>query len=116
MSPQDQGVGQQAASLNEPFVCINTFVASASRHAFLILDKDRQNEVVQTHSKLKSCNPAPGNKEVWKDGGQEMFIPTKGVKRDPAFRISGSDHLPQMAELNAHTPLRQEKKPSHSLE
>ena len=102
----------ERASLDRLLNRINTSVASANRHAFLIFDEGREEMVARLYRKLRSRNPVPSKYEAWEDGEQTKDIPIERVIGGPAFRSSHSDNLLQMADLIAHALLKQEEEPS----
>ena len=51
--------GHERASLDRLLNRINTSVASANRHAFLIFDEGREDMVARLYRRLRSCNPVP---------------------------------------------------------
>ncbi|MYB49147.1 MAG: DUF3800 domain-containing protein [Dehalococcoidia bacterium] len=105
-------IGHERASLDRLLNRINTSVASANRHAFLIFDEGREELVARLYRRLRSLNPVPSRYEKWEDGGRTKDIPIERVIGSPAFRSSHSDHLLQMADLVAHALLKQEEEPS----
>ena len=105
-------IGHERASLDRLLNRINTSVASADRHAFLIFDEGREEMVARLYRRLRSLNPIPSRYEKWDDGGRTRDIPIERVIGGPAFRSSHSDHLLQMADLIAHALLKQEEEPS----
>ena len=94
---------------------INTSVASANRHAFLVFDEGREEMTTRLYHRLKSRNPVPSRYEVWEDGERTKDIPIERVIGGPAFRSSKSDCLLQMADLIAHALLMQEEEPSSEV-
>ncbi len=104
--------GHERASLDRLLNRINTSVASANRHAFLIFDEGREDMVARLYRRLRSRNPVPSRYEAWEDGERTKDIPIERVIGGPAFRSSHSDHLLQMADLIAHALLKQEEEPS----
>ncbi len=104
--------GHERASLDRLLNRINTSVASADRHAFLIFDEGREEMVARLYRRLRSRNPVPSRYEAWEDGERTKDIPIERVIGGPAFRSSHSDHLLQMADLIAHALLKQEEEPS----
>ena len=104
--------GYERASLDRLLNRINTSVASANRHAFLIFDEGREEMVARLYRRLRSRNPVPSKYEMWEDGERTKDIPIERVIGGPAFRSSHSDHLLQMADLIAHALLKQEEEPS----
>ena len=104
--------GHERASLDRLLNRINTSVASANRHAFLIFDEGREEMVARLYRRLRSRNPVPSRYEAWEDGERTKDIPIERVIGGPAFRSSHSDHLLQMADLIAHALLKQEEEPS----
>ena len=104
--------GYERASLDRLLNRINTSVASANRHAFLIFDEGREDMVARLYRRLRSRNPVPSRYEAWEDGEHTKDIPIERVIGGPAFRSSDSDHLLQMADLIAHALLKQEEEPS----
>ncbi len=108
--------GYERASLDRLLNRINTSVASANRHAFLIFDEGREDMVARLYRRLRSRNPVPSRYEAWEDGGRTKDIPIERVIGGPSFRSSHSDHLLQMADLIAHALLKQEEEPSPRVE
>ena len=104
--------GYERASLDRLLNRINTSVASADRHAFLIFDEGREQMVSQLYRRLRGRNHVPSKYETWEDGERTKNIPIERVIGGPAFRDSASDHLLQMADLIAHALLMQEEQPS----
>ena len=102
----------ERASLDRLLNRINTSVAAANRHAFLIFDEGREEMVDRLYERLRERNPVPSRYEVWEDGGRTKDVPIDNVIGGPAFRSSRSDHLLQMADLIAHALLKQEEEPS----
>ena len=102
----------ERASLDRLLNRINTSVASANRHAFLIFDEGREDMVARLYRRLRSRNPVPSRYEAWEDGERVKDIPIERVIGGPAFRSSDSDHMLQMADLIAHALLKQEEEPS----
>ena len=58
----------------------------------------------------------PSRYEVWEDGEWTKDIPIERDIGGPAFRSPHSDHLLQMADLIAHTLLKQAEEPSPRVE
>ena len=108
--------GYERVSLDRLLNRINTAVASANRHAFLIFDEGREEMVTRLYSRLRSRNPVPSKYEVWEDGERTRDIPIENVIGGPAFRSSHADCLLQMADLIAHALLKQEEEPSPRVE
>ena len=108
--------GYERASLDRLLNRINSSVAAANRHAFLIFDEGREEMVTRLYSKLRSRNPVPSKYEVWEDGERTRDIPIENVIGGPAFRSSHADLLLQMADLIAHALLKQEEQPSPRVE
>ena len=108
--------GYERASLDRLFNRINSSVASANRHAFLIFDEGREEMVARLYRRLRSRNPVPSRYEAWEDGERTRDIPIERVIGGPAFRSSHSDHMLQMADLIAHALLKQEEAPSPRVE
>ena len=106
----------ERVSLDRLLNRINSSVASANRHAFLIFDEGREEMVSRLYRRLRSRNPVPSRYEAWEDGGRTKDIPIERVIGGPAFRSSHSDHLLQMADLIAHALLKQEEEPSPRVE
>ncbi len=105
-------MGYERASLDRLLNRINTSVASADRHAFLIFDEGREEMVARLYRRLRSRNHVPSKFEAWEDGERTKDIPIERVIGGPSFRSSHSDHLLQMADLVAHALLKQEEEPS----
>ena len=108
--------GYERASLDRLLNRINTSVAAANRHAFLIFDEGREEMVTRLYSRLRSRNPVPSRYEVWEDGERTRDMPIENVIGGPAFRSSHADCLLQMADLIAHALLKQEEEPSPRVE
>ncbi len=108
--------GYERASLDRLLNRINSSVASANRHAFLIFDEGREEMVARLYRRLRSRNPVPSRYEAWEDGERTKDIPIERVIGGPAFRSSHSDHMLQMADLIAHALLKQEEEPSPRVE
>ena len=108
----DRRSNASSARLNR----INTSVAAANRHAFLIFDEGREEMVASLYRRLRSRNPVPSKYEAWEDGERTRDIPIERVIGGPAFRSSHSDYLLQMADLIAHALLKQQEEPSPRVE
>ncbi len=108
--------GYERVSLDRLLNRINSSVATANRHAFLIFDEGREEMVTRLYSRLRSRNPVPSRYEVWEDGERARDIPIENVIGGPAFRSSHADCLLQMADLIAHALLKQEEEPSPRVE
>ena len=108
--------GYERASLDRLLNRINTSVAAANRHAFLIFDEGREEMVTRLYSRLRSRNPVPSRYEVWEDGERTRDMPIENVIGGPAFRSSHADCLLQMADLIAHALLKQKEQPSPRVE
>ena len=108
--------GYERVSLDRLLNRINTSVAAADRHAFLIFDEGREEMVARLYHRLRSRNPVPSKYEVWEDGERTRDIPIERVIGGPVFRSSHSDWLLQMADLIAHALLKQEEEPSPRVE
>ena len=106
----------ERVSLDRLLNRINTSVASADRHAFLIFDEGREEMITRLYRRLRHRNPVPSRYEAWEDGERTKDIPIDRVIGDPAFRSSHSDHLLQMAGLIAHALLNQEEETSPTVE
>ena len=104
--------GYERASLDRLLNRVNSSVASANRHAFLIFDEGKEEMVARLYRRLRSRNPVPSRYEAWEDGERTRDIPIERVIGGPAFRSSHSDHMLQMADLIAHALLKQEEEPS----
>lgn len=89
---------------------INTSVATANRHAFLIFGQGREQMVTQFYRRLRHRNYVPSSRGVWEDGERTRNVPIVRIIGGPAFRSSGDDRLLQMADLVAHVLLRQEER------
>ncbi len=107
--------GYERASLDRLLNRINTSVASANRHTFLIFDEGREEMTTHIYRRLRSRNTVPSKYEAWEDVGRTNDIPIERVIGGPAFRSSHSDHLLQMADLIAHALLKQEVEPSRRV-
>ena len=108
--------GYERVSLDRLLNRINSFVAAASRHAFLIFDAGREEMITRPYHRLRSRNPVPSRHEIWEDGERTKDIPIENVIGGPAFRSSHADCLFQMADLIAHALLKQEEEPSPRVE
>ena len=108
--------GYERVSLDRLLNRINSSVAAANRHAFLIFDEGREEMITRLYHSLRSRNPVPSRYEAWEDGERTKDIPIERVIGDPAFRSSHSDYLLQMADLIAHALLKQEEEPSPRVE
>ena len=106
----------ERASLDRLLNRINTSVAAANRHDFLIFDEGREEMVTRLYSRLRSRNPVPSKYEVWEDGERTRDISIETVIGGPAFRSSHAEFLLQMVDLIAHALLKQEEQPSPSVE
>ena len=102
----------EQASLNR----INTSVASANRHAFLIFDEGKEEMIARLYSRLKVRNHVPSRYDLWEDGEKTRNIPIEQVIGGPAFRSSKDDYLLQMANFIAHALLKQEETPVSRVE
>ncbi|MDE2802756.1 MAG: DUF3800 domain-containing protein [Chloroflexota bacterium] len=107
-----QVMAYERVSLDRLLNRINTSVAVADRHAFLIFDEGREEMAARLYGRLRSRNLVPSKYERWEDGARSRDIPIARVIGGPAFRSSHSDHLLQMADLIAHALLKQEEQPS----
>ena len=96
--------GYERVSLDRLLNRINSSVAAASRHAFLIFDAGREEMITRLYHRLRSRNPVPSRHEIWEDGERTKDIPIENVIGGPAFRSSHADCLLQMADLIAHAP------------
>ena len=108
--------GYERASLDRLLNRINSSVAAANRHAFLIFDEGREEMITRLYHRLRSRNPVPSRYEAWEDGERTKDIPIENVIGGPAFRSSHADFLLQMADLIAHALLKQEEEPSPRVE
>ena len=108
--------GYERVSLDRLLNRINSSVATANRHAFLIFDEDREEMVSPLYRRLRSRNPVPSRYEVWEDGERTKNIPIENVIGGPAFRSFHSDYLLQMANLIARALLKREEEPSSRAE
>ena len=106
----------EQASLNRLLTRINTSVASAGRHAFLIFDEGREEMISRLYRGLKVRNHVPNRYDAWEDGEKTRNIPIERVIGGPAFRCSKEDYLLQMADLIAHALLKQEEAPIPRVE
>ena len=75
--------GYERASLDRLLNRINTSVASANRHAFLIFDEGREEMVARLYRRLRSRNPVPSRYEAWEDGERTKDIPIERVIGGP---------------------------------
>ena len=108
--------GYERVSLDRLLNRINTSVAAASRHAFLIFDEGKEEMIARLYHRLRGRNPVPSKYEAWEDGERTKDIPIEKVIGGPAFRSSHSDFLLQMADLIAHALLKQEEEPVPRVE
>ena len=106
----------EQASLNRLLNRINTSVASANRHAFLIFDEGKEEMIARLYGRLKVRNHAPSRYDFWEDGEKTRNIPIEQVIGGPAFRNSKYDYLLQMANFIAHALLKQEETPVSRVE
>ena len=106
----------EQASLNRLLNRINTSVAAAERHAFLIFDEGREEMISRLYRKLKVRNQVPSRYEAWEDGEKTRDIPNQQIIGGPAFRSSKSDYLLQVADFIAHALLKQEEAPIPRVE
>ena len=106
----------EQASLNRLLTRINTSVASAGRHAFLIFDEGREEMISRLYRGLKVRNHVPSRYDAWEDGEKTRNIPIERVIGGPAFRSSKEDCLLQMADFIAHALLKQEEAPVPRVE
>ena len=100
----------ERASLDRLLNRINTSIAAANRHAFLIFYEGREEMVTRLYSRLRSRNPVPSKYEVWEDGERTRDISIETVIGGPAFRSSHAEFLLQMVDLIAHALLKQEER------
>ena len=103
--------GYERISLDRLLNRINTSVASADRHAFLIFDEGCEAMVAQLYRRLRGRNHVPSRYDSWENGERTKDIPIERVIGGPAFRSSQYDDLLQMADLIAHALLKQEEEP-----
>ena len=106
----------EQVSLDRLLNRINTSVASANRHAFLIFDQGREEMISRLYQRLKVRNHVPSRYEAWEDGEKTRNIPIEQVIGGPAFRSSDSDYLLQMVDFIAHALLKQEEEPIPRVE
>ncbi len=106
----------EQVSLDRLLNRINTSVASANRHAFLIFDQGREEMLSRLYQRLKVRNHVPSRYEAWEDGEKTRNIPIEQVIGGPAFRSSDSDYLLQMVDFIAHALLKQEEEPISRVE
>ena len=106
--------GYERVSLDRLLNRINTSVASADRHAFLIFDEGSERMVSRLYRRLRGRNHVPSRYETWEDGERTKNIPLERIIGGPAFRDSASDHLLQMAYLIAHALLKQQVQSSRA--
>ena len=106
----------EQASLDRLLNRINTSVASAGRHAFLIFDEGKEEMITRAYRRLKVRNQVPSRYELWEDGEKTRNIPIEHVIGGPAFRSSKDDYLLQMADFVAHALLKQEEAPAPRVE
>ena len=77
----------ERASLDRLLNRINTSVAAANRHAFLIFDEGRDEMVTRLYSRLRSRNPVPSKYEVWEDGERTRDISIETVIGGPPSAV-----------------------------
>ena len=106
----------ERVSLDRLLNRINTSVASADRHAFLIFDEGRERMIAQLYRRLRGRSHVPSRYDSWEDGDRTRNIPIERVIGGPSFRDSASDHLLQMTDFIAHALLKQEEEPSPRME
>ena len=107
--------GYERVSLDRLLNRVNTSVAAADRHAFLIFDEGSEEMVSQLYRRLRGRNHVPSRYDAWQDGERTKNIPLERIIGGPSFRDPASDHLLQMADLIAHTLLQQEEGPSQRV-
>ena len=76
-------MGYERVSLDRLLNRINSSVASANRHAFLIFDEGREEIVSRLYRRLRSRNPVPSRYEAWEDGGRDEGHPHREGHRRP---------------------------------
>ena len=91
-------------------------MASDDRHALLIFDEGQEEMVKRIYRRLRSHNPIPSKYEVWEEGVRTKDMPIERVIGGPVFRSSYSDYMLQIADLIAHSLLKQEEEPSPMVE
>ena len=101
----------ERVSLDRLLNRINTSVAAAGRHAFLIFPEGTDETAAHLYHRIRSRNRVPSKYEAWEDGERTKDIPIDRVVGGPAFRSCGSDYLLQMAGLIAHALLKNEEVP-----
>ena len=92
--------GHERVSVDRLMNRINTSVASAGRHAFLIFDEGKEGMITRTYRRLRVRNPVPSRYETWEDSARTRNILVENVTGGPAFRSSGSDCLLQRGRLH----------------
>ena len=105
----------ERVSLDRLLNRINTSVAAAERHAFLIFPAGTDEAAAHLYHRLRSRNRVPSRYEAWEDGERTKDIPIDRVIGGPVFRSRGSDYMLQMAGLVAHALLEREQ-PSSGME
>ena len=105
----------EQVSLDRLLNRINTSVASAGRHAFLIFGEGQEKLIARTYRRLRVHNPVPSRYETWEDGEKTRNIPVEHIIGGPAFRSSDGDCLLQMADFIAEALLKQEEEPVPSV-
>ena len=65
----------EQVSLDRLLNRINTSVASANRHAFLIFDQGMEEMISRLYQRLKVRNHVPSRYEAWEDGEKTRNIP-----------------------------------------
>ena len=108
--------GYDRVSLDRLLNRVNTSVASADRHAFLVFDQGSEEMVSQLYRRLRGRNHVPSRYETWEGGERTKNIPLERIIGGPSFRDSASDHLFQLVDLIAHALLKQEEEPSPRVE
>ena len=96
----------ERVSLDRLLNRVNTSVASAGRHTFLIFDEGKERMITRAYRRLRIFNPVPSRYELWEEGERTRNIPVENVIAGPAFRSSNSDCLLQMADFIAHALLK----------
>ena len=91
--------GYERVSLDRLLNRINTSVAAADGHAFLIFDEGREEMVARLNHRLRSRNPVPSKYELWEDGEAHQEHPHRERHRRPLLpklplRLAAPDGRP----------------------
>ena len=97
----------EQTSLDRLLTRINTSVASAGRHSFLIFDEGREEMVSSLYRRLKVRNHVPSRYELWEDGEKTRNMPIERVIGGPAGggqKMKASTHSPALRPPPAARP------------